>query len=479
MPLTRRELLYSALAAGSLAACQRARAADANPARQASGVKVGEMTPHRAVVWARLTQSPVRNDPTRHLNIEGRWDRHVTPPPAPPPARLAGACPGAAGRMRVRFGRRTDLTDARNTPWVAVGPATDFSHRFELDGLTPDAAYFFATETADDAGIHAPVSGQFRTAPDPDAATDLRFCVITCQSYHRRDHRDGFGIYPAMRRLNPHFLVTTGDNVYYDLDQPAAVSMELARYHWQRMFSLPRLAEFYRHVGCYFAKDDHDTLKDDTWTGQTYGEVDFARGQQIFREQVPILGSIFRTFRWGRDLQIWITDGRDFRSANDLPDGPQKTIWGAEQKAWLKESLLASNATWKLLISPTPIVGPDRAGKADSHANPGFRYEGDEIRSWLRQHVSDRLAVICGDRHWQYHSVHPETKLEEFSVGPASDTHAGGSPGEDREYHRFHRVKGGFLSVDVRPHGRDSILIIEHRDVTGAVVNRVEKRRRV
>ena len=90
------------------------------------------------------------------------------------------------------------------------------------------------------------------------------------------------------------------------------------------------------------------------------GDLTFAQGQEIFRQQVPLGKTIYRTFRWGRDLQIWFTDGRDFRSPNDIPDGPEKTIWGTEQKAWLQRTLLESDATWKILISPTPIVGPDR-----------------------------------------------------------------------------------------------------------------------
>ena len=132
-----------------------------------------------------------------------------------------------------------------------------------------------------------------------------------------------------------------------------------------------------------------------------------------------------------------------------MPDGPGKTIWGVEQWRWLRESLLASDADWKVLVSPTPIVGPDRSNKADNHANATFSHEGDAIREWFRANLDDRFLVIVGDRHWQYHSVHPETGLNEFSVGPASDAHAGGTPGEDPEYHRFHRVGGGFLSVDV------------------------------
>ena len=45
----------------------------------------------------------------------------------------------------------------------------------------------------------------------------------------------------------------------------------------------------------------------------------------IFREQVPMGERTYRTFRWGKFLQVWLTDGRDFRSSNNMPDGPDKT----------------------------------------------------------------------------------------------------------------------------------------------------------
>jgi alkaline phosphatase D len=63
--------------------------------------------------------------------------------------------------------------------------------------------------------------------------------------------------------------------------------------------------------------------------------------------------------------------------------------------------------------------------------------------------------------------VDPATGVREFSCGPASDQHAGGSPGESPEFHRFHRVKGGFLSVTA---SREKIAFRLH-DVHGAVVH--------
>jgi alkaline phosphatase D len=273
-----------------------------------------------------------------------------------------------------------------------------------------------------------------------------------------------------MQKLAPKFIAFTGDNVYYDSEEPRANNAALARYHWQRMSSLPRHVELHRNVAGYWEKDDHDTLSNDSWAGMRMGELEFEVGQQIFRQQVPLGSKIYRTYRWGRDLQIWLTDGRDFRSNNKMPDGPEKTIWGREQKEWFQRTVLESDSTWKVLISPTPVVGPDRGSKNDNHANTGFTHEGDEIRRWIQKHTGGNLFVICGDRHWQYHSVHPQTGLNEFSVGPASDAHAQGSPGMDSTYHKFHRMKGGFLTVELARNGMQSELTVRHRDVLGEVV---------
>jgi alkaline phosphatase D len=317
---------------------------------------------------------------------------------------------------------------------------------------------------------HGTVTGSFRTAPKPDAEAEITFAVVTCQMYADLDHVDGFNIYPAMKELAPRFVAFTGDNVYYDNERPRALTPALARYHWERMYSLPRHVSLLRSVASYWEKDDHDCLKDDSWPGQKMGELTFAEGQRIFRQQVPLGDTIYRTFRWGKFLQVWFTDGRDFRSPNTMKDGPEKTIWGKEQKAWLFRTIQESAAVWKVIVTPTPLVGPDRGNKSDNHANKGFQTEGDEIRAWLQKHVPTNTFSVCGDRHWQYHSVHPKTGLHEFSVGAASDMHASGSPGEDKNYHKFHRVKGGFLTVTARANS----ILFRHRDVHGKVVYEYE-----
>jgi alkaline phosphatase D len=483
--LSRREILNAAagsLAAGALVEIS-ALGADkptaaapvaAAPIHQATGVKVGEVTDTTALLWARLTRSPSRVvDGPR---ITGKAKEPL--PAGVTPEMLEGACPGMAGRLRVRFGTEESLANAKSTDWAKVGGDSDFAHQFPLADLKPATTYFYAIDSAPDGAggaaggaAHASLTGRFRTAPASSAAAAITFCVVTCQMYADLDDPAGFHMYPMIAKLDPHFVVFTGDNVYYDSEAPQATSPALARYHWERMYSLPRHVELLRGVASYWEKDDHDTLNNDCVPGGKMGELTFAEGQKIFRQQCPIGEKIYRTFRWGKDVQIWLTDGRDFRSKRKGADGPDKTIWGAEQKAWFKKTVAESDATWKVLISPTPIVGPDRGNKNDNHANTGYQTEGDEIRAFIAKQKN--MFTVCGDRHWQYHSVHPQSGVREFSVGPASDKHASGSPGLDKEYHKFHRVKGGFLAITVKPGdgGNAATVHVTQRDVHGDIVH--------
>ena len=90
------------------------------------------------------------------------------------------------------------------------------------------------------------------------------------------------------------------------------------------------------------------------------GSFTYEHGLTVYDEQVPMSNKKhYRTFRWGKDLQIWLVEVRDHRSQNFLPDGPDKSLWGKEQLDWFKLTAQASDATFKFLISPTPLVGPD------------------------------------------------------------------------------------------------------------------------
>jgi alkaline phosphatase D len=290
-PVSRRTFLKASagLAAGAFIATQTSPtlAATATGPHQATGTRIGEVTATSAIIWTRLTAAPTRNATGQDFTVNARTvPGDQLPKPEGPVDALRGACPGAAGRVRLRYGPREDLTGATSTAWAEVTAANDCTHQFVLRDLRPGTQYYYASEAS--SGSSSPptstVRGGFMTAPAAETIADIHFCVMTCQGYPDRGHADGHHIYPAMLALRPQFTCLTGDLIYLDNDAPRAYTPRLARYHWERMFSLPRLLEFNRQVGTYWLKDDHDTLDDDAWPGKQMGELTFADGQRIFRE---------------------------------------------------------------------------------------------------------------------------------------------------------------------------------------------------
>jgi alkaline phosphatase D len=350
----------------------------------------------------------------------------------------------------------------------------NFTWQWKLENLSPGTKYVveIAARKNEKSKVSDQIKGAFRTPPDPSTISDLNFCIVTCHDYPRRDDTiNGHKIYKAMIQMFPDFFVHTGDVEYYDKPGPFALTEELMRFKWDRIFALPYQRDFYKGVTTYFMKDDHDVLRDDCYPGLTYGTVSWERGLEIFdKEQFPTNNPTYKTIRWGKDLQIWITEGRNYRSKNSDPDGPGKSIWGEVQKEWLFRTMKESDATFKLLISPDPILGPDRDNKKDNYSNKVFKYEGDEIREYLRQF--DNVFICNGDRHWQYVTNIPGTNLWEFGTGPGSDSHAEGwIEGDVRPEHRFLRIKGGFLKGSLYHADNKVYLKFQHFDVDGNVVH--------
>jgi alkaline phosphatase D len=386
---------------------------------------------------------------------------------------MQGACPGAAGRVRLSYYPEQQRHRIRHAAWITTAADQDFTAQWKLDGLKADTRYVTVIEAqTPDGEPSAVMLGGFRTPPPRPQAAPLSFCITTCHDFIRRDDgAAGHKIYRAMKQLAPDFVVHAGDIEYYDKPDPWGLTKELMRFKWSRLFALPSNRDFYARTTSYFIKDDHDTLADDCWPGQTYGAVTFAEGAGLFNnEQFPSRNPRYAAIRWGQDLEIWLLEGRDDRSPNTMPDGPEKSILGQRQKTWLFETLERSDASFKLVFSPTPIIGPDRAGKRDNHANDGFDWEGAEVRERLA--AVPGVIVCCGDRHWQYASVDPGTGLWEFGCGPGSEHHQlGWKPGDERPVHRFLRVAGGFLSGELRTAdgggGGGPTLTLRHRSVTG------------
>ena len=422
---------------------------------------------------------------------------------------VEGDVPGSPGVGSFEVSMDPGFGDSFRTEWVQAVPEQDYVIKTRITGLQAGTRYYYRLLYGrDTTAVGKGEVCAFRTLPGKDRVDEVSFVVVTGMNYeyfhYGRNRSRTSGIpqgdstaylgkdkdlgYPALETIlamEPDFFVGTGDNVYYDVpflpNHRRAMTEAELRKKWHEQFVQPRFVRLFSRVPTYWEKDDHDYRYNDS---DPYGPLSRERdkpnghlpthelGIRVFREQVPVVDATdgdqptYRTYRMSRLLQIWFVEGRDYRSPNRMPDGPCKTIWGAEQKAWLERTLLDSDALFKILVSPTPIVGPDHGSKRDNHANPrGFRHEGQAFLDWLSRHglLDGHFYVVCGDRHWQYHSVHP-SGLEEFSCGALVDANSipGKRPGDPKSTDPESQVKqlyiyeqptGGFLKVTIGAEG--------------------------
>ena len=405
-----------------------------------------------------------------------------------------GDLPGVDGIARFELATSADFADTITTDWLSAAADSDHIVKAKIDGLSPGTEYVYRVAYGPDPEhTESGATRSFATHPGADTAAPTSFTVVTGMNYYQfydnpnraytgPDKELGFPGLASMLALEPDFFVATGDNVYYDAPyEGRADTAPTMRRKWHRQLSKQRFIDFFTDTPTYWEKDDHDYRYNDCDNTSDAAPLPDL-GRRIFLEQVPVADPNdpdplpYRTHRVSRDLQIWLIEGREYRSPNMMEPGPGKTLWGVEQLAWFKRTLAESDATFKILISPTPMVGPDdadQAGRAaenhdpvkrDNHSNPGgFRHERDELFAWLIENgfLEKNFYIVTGDRHWQYHSLDP-TGFEEFSTGALVDANSrvGRPPGDPdsndpdalvMQYYTYDEPTGGFLNIVVTP----------------------------
>ncbi|MDW3648407.1 MAG: alkaline phosphatase D family protein [Bacteroidia bacterium] len=464
------------------------------------GIMIGEVSENSAILQARLTTSPklIEDD-----------------------------MPGITGTGIFEVSPNEDFSSPTFTHNVLALKKQDYIMKFQLNDLLPDTRYYYRLLYGTVGKLYLTSKpGSFKTLAGAEISSDRSFVVVTgmnnyyfhygkynaAKAYKGADKEKGFPALEAIKNLAPDYFIGTGDNVYFDHpnqkgfkaaqergDNPhpatyggKAVEDEAGmrkKYHEQ--FSQQRFIELFRQVGTYWEKDDHDYRFNDADPFRDF-PISHELGIKNFREQLPVvdpkdpLAKTYRKHRMNKELEVWFLEGRDYRSNNQDEPSNTKTIWGAEQKAWLKESLKKSDASFKIIISPTPMVGPDDAYKKDNHTNPnGFRQEGEAFFDWLNEEEfpHDKLFFICGDRHWQYHAKHP-SGFEEFACGALVDNNsrvgrvAGGPKSTDPEalIKQFYiqdeadEASGGFLHLATESANGNTKLIFSFYDEKGELL---------
>ena len=181
--------------------------------------------------------------------------------------------------------------------------------------------------------------------------------------------------------------------------------------------------------------DDHEVLNGyaDDWgdeerQGKAFMKVRTAAYRAYF-EHMPLLPSrqpqgdsmrMHDHFQWGRLADLWLLDGRQFRTRppcrgwHDLARGnalwrcPQvedeaRTVLGQEQEDWLAAGLAGSERAWKLVLQPTqmaPGIVPTPVGEVRyTDGWDAFPAARARLMSAIAQPRVQDVVLLGGDVH--------------------------------------------------------------------------------
>jgi phosphodiesterase/alkaline phosphatase D-like protein len=282
---------------------------------------------------------------------------------------------------------RDDFTDP--LLFLPDVPATGINmdiRTYSVTGLSPDTAYWYAIRSGD--VTDEARQGRFRTFPS--GAASFTFAFGACA--HTGSNAV---VFDTIRETDSLFFMSTGDLFYEDID---VNNPGLYREAFDMTLESPAQSSLYRSAPFVYMWDDHDFGPNDS-DGTSPGRE---AAQSNYRTVVPHYplpggttgGPIYQAFTVGR-VRFIMTDNYSSRSPDSMPDGPDKTMLGDEQKAWLKEELRAANGTYPMIVwvNTQPWISGDEDGWG------AYATERKEIASFIADNDIQGLSMLSGDAH--------------------------------------------------------------------------------
>jgi alkaline phosphatase D len=285
-----------------------AAAAAANPFTL--GVAAGEVRPTSVQLWAHATPGVAQLEVARNRTFRGVIVRETT------------------GAMKSRNG--TIHATVR-----ALRPATVYYYRFRRGRFTS-------------------ATGRFATAPSATSNTAIRF-AFSGDADAQPPRYNAFDVYARMAAESNAFNINLGDTIYSDSEHPGVPAALTRAAKWAKYrlnLSLPALQRLRAGAGLYSHWDDHEFMND--FSRAEDGSAVYTAGARAFTDYAPVTYSsangLYRTFRWGRNLELFFLDERSFRSAKASEGGTCNTSGGTADLAPTAPS--AVRAAFAQLIPP-------------------------------------------------------------------------------------------------------------------------------
>lgn len=238
---------------------------------------------------------------------------------------------------------------------------------------------------------------QFRTDP-PDLKVLAGSCAYTNDAV---DDRPGLpygrsnSIYQIMATRSADVTLWMGDNIY--LREPDFGDLEAMSKRYDQWRGLPEIQGLLRQGSHLATWDDHDYGPNDSNGSFVHKDKSLALFKRYWANPsygVEGMEGVF-TQHEASDVAFFILDGRWFRDS-DRWIGHDKALYGQAQLRWLKNALLASTATWKLIVSGSQALNLKNTYEGWNK----FPEEMNGFMDWLDQQNLNGVMFMSGDRHF-------------------------------------------------------------------------------
>ena len=355
---TRRTLLRTGLATGTLALAGAGVVVDSRPSAAAVvpianpftlGVASGDPTPDGFVIWTRLALEPLAADGL-------------------------GGMPSSTYRLNWQVATDELFADVVKAGSVAAESNWAHSVHVEVAGLAPGREYHYRFRL----GRHLSEPGRAVTTPSAwETPAALTMAFASCSNFPA-------GFFTAYRRLaeeRPDVILHLGDYQYEGGGNgvgrahvgPETTTLAGYRQRYAQYKSDPDLQAAHAAAPWLVVWDDHEVdnnYADDIVDRAVERPGFLARRAAAYRayyENMPLRRSsvprgpdldLYRRVRWGRLANFHMLDTRQYRSDQACGDGykdcpgaadPTRSLPGLEQEQWLLDGFRTSEARWDLL----------------------------------------------------------------------------------------------------------------------------------
>jgi alkaline phosphatase D len=198
-------------------------------------------------------------------------------------------------------------------------------------------------------------------------------------------------IFKAIQTEAPHAFLFLGNNGYLPAKSDAfpTTYKEARRFIWdfhRSIRNLPDLQSVLRSSAIYGMWDDGDFGPPNP--DKTFIFAKESRSAFQFYWANPGSGTLENYYNFSiGDIDFFVLDNRMYR------DPARTTMLGDAQIAWLKKSLAASRASFKIIACPTPMLAsyPDESWGL-------FKTEREEFIAWLFEHKIPGVIFLSGHR---------------------------------------------------------------------------------